>query len=67
MTKNAIHNVTELPGFIAEQNNKPVGIALYNIENKECEMILLESFVEKIGIGSSLIDFVKKNCRNSRM
>jgi len=60
VTKNAIHNATELPGFIAEQNNKPVGIALYNIENKECEMILLESFVEKIGIGSSLIDFVKK-------
>ena len=60
VTKNTIYNATELQGFIAEQNNKPVGIALYNIENKECEMILLESFVEKKGIGSSLIDFVKR-------
>lgn len=60
VTKNTIYNATELPGFIAEQNNKPVGIALYKIENKECEIVLLESFIEKIGIGSALIDFIKK-------
>ena len=60
VTKNTIYNATELPGFIAEQNNKPVGIVLYNIKDKECEIILFGSFVEKIGIGSSLINWVKK-------
>ena len=60
VTKNKVYNATELLGFIAEQNEKPVGIALYNIENKECEIVLLESFIKKNGIGSSLIDCINK-------
>lgn len=64
VTRNTLHDASELPGFIAEQDNKPVGLILYNIKNKECEIVLLESFVEKIGIGSSLIDFVKKTAGN---
>jgi N-acetylglutamate synthase-like GNAT family acetyltransferase len=60
VTRNKIYDTKDIPGFIAVQNEKPVGIALYNIENNECEMILLESFIEKIGIGSTLIDYVKK-------
>lgn len=64
VTRKILYNAAELPGFIAEKNNKHAGIALYNIENKECEIILLESFVEKIGVGTSLIDHVKKAAEN---
>jgi GNAT superfamily N-acetyltransferase len=60
VTRNTIHDATEVPGFIAEQDKKPAGIILYNIKNKECEIVLLASFVEKIGIGSALIDCVKR-------
>lgn len=60
VTRNTIYDTKDLPGFIAVQNEKPAGIALYNIQNNECEMILLESFVEKIGIGSTLIKSVKR-------
>lgn len=60
VTRNTLYDATVLPGLIAEQNGKPVGIALYNIENRECEVVLLESFVEKAGIGSSLLDFVRR-------
>lgn len=30
VSRNRIHNAVELPSFIAEQKNKPVGIILYN-------------------------------------
>ena len=60
VTRNTIYDTKDLSGFIAVQNEKPAGIALYNIQNNESELILLESFVEKIGIGSALIEFVKR-------
>jgi GNAT superfamily N-acetyltransferase len=60
VTRNTIHDATEVPGFIAEQNGKPAGIVLYHIKSKDCEIVLLASFVEKIGIGSALIDSVKR-------
>ena len=60
VTRNRIHNALELPGFIAEQKNKPVGIILYNIENNQCEVVLLESFIEKKGIGSTLMGHIKE-------
>src|SRR5690606_439385 len=60
VTRNTIHDATEVPGFIAEQNGKPAGIVLYHIKNKDCEIVLLASFVEKRGIGSALIDSVKR-------
>ncbi|MBA7537381.1 hypothetical protein ES705_29648 [subsurface metagenome] len=60
VTRNRIHNALELPGFIAEQKNKPVGITLYNIEDNQCEVVLLESFIEKKGIGSILMGHLKE-------
>ena len=60
VTRNTIHDATEVPGFIAEQDKKPAGIVLYHIKSKDCEIVLLASFVEKIGIGSALIDSVKR-------
>lgn len=60
VTRNTIHDALKAPGFIAEQDKKPVGIILYNIKDKDCEIVLLASFVEEIGIGSALIDCVKK-------
>lgn len=60
VTRSTLYDATGLPGFIAEHNNKPAGIILYNIKDKECEITLLESFIEKMGIGSSLINRVKE-------
>lgn len=60
VTKNELHDVTELLGFIAEQNRRPVGVALYELANNECELLLLASFIHKVGIGSTLIEHVKR-------
>ena len=50
---------TKLKGFIAKTNDKIVGLVTYLIEEGECEICTLNSFIENKGIGSSLIEKVK--------
>lgn len=60
VSRGKIYDASKLPGFIAWQENKPIGLLTYCFENNECEIITLDSLKENIGIGSSLIDAVKK-------
>lgn len=60
VTKNIIHDVGLALGFIAISDDKPAGIILYEMKNRECEIILLESFIEKIGIGTTLLKCVEE-------
>ena len=53
-------NTLQLPGFIAEIENKPVGILTYNIEDGRCEIVSLNSTVEKKGVGTMLINKIKQ-------
>jgi N-acetylglutamate synthase-like GNAT family acetyltransferase len=53
------HYPDKYPGFIAEVKGKRAGLVTYNIIKKECEIVTMNSLVEKIGIGSALIDAVK--------
>ena len=56
---------TKLDGFIAIMDNKIIGLITYMIEEKECEICSLNSFIENKGIGSNLIkkviEFAKAN------
>ena len=45
---------------MAISDNEIVGLITYLIENSECEICSLNSFVENKGIGSKLISEVKK-------
>ena len=60
---------TKLDGFIAIKDTKIIGLITYIIENDECEIVSLNSFIENNGIGSKLIDKVKRcakenNCKH---
>jgi DNA-3-methyladenine glycosylase I len=59
VTRGRIHKADELPGFIALQEDKPVGLVTYQIDSDECEVVTLNSLVEGIGIGSALLGAVK--------
>ncbi|OLD04929.1 MAG: GNAT family N-acetyltransferase [Crenarchaeota archaeon 13_1_40CM_3_53_5] len=50
----------ELEGFVAFRGDRKVGLVTYHIERGECEVVTLNSLVEGQGIGSSLMDAVKK-------
>lgn len=59
VSRGRIHFPETLPGFVATQEGKPIGLATYRIEDHECELVTLNSLVEGIGVGSSLIAAVK--------
>jgi GNAT superfamily N-acetyltransferase len=60
VTRGKIHYPDKYPGFIAEKSGKPAGLITYRIDGTSCEVVTMNSLVEKIGIGSALIDAVKK-------
>ena len=49
-----------LPGFVAMQDDTLRGLVTYRLEAGECEIVTIDSLIEGIGIGSSLIDAVKE-------
>jgi GNAT superfamily N-acetyltransferase len=59
ITRGRAHHVDKNPGFIAIQDDKPVGVITYNIDGDQCEITLLNSLVEGKGIGSALVNAVK--------
>ncbi|MGA9348116.1 MAG: GNAT family N-acetyltransferase [Anaerolineae bacterium] len=59
VTRGRIHYADELPGFIAVQEDKPVGLVTYRVDGDECEIITMNSLVEGVGIGVALQDAVK--------
>jgi N-acetylglutamate synthase-like GNAT family acetyltransferase len=59
VSRGIIHEADKLPGFIAEENGRLVGLVTYEIKSKGCEIITLNSFRENMGIASALIEKVK--------
>jgi GNAT superfamily N-acetyltransferase len=58
VTRGKVHSADLLPGFIAESDGKPAGLITYRIDRNECEIISLNSIIEKQGVGSALIETV---------
>ena len=64
VSRGKVYDANELPGFIAEQNKKPIGLVTYHIEKAECEIITLNSLREGLGVGSALIETVKNTAKD---
>lgn len=63
VSRGILYNVLEYPGFIAVVDHNPEGLVLYRITDEECEILLLHSAIEGIGVGAALIEHVKKQAR----
>ena len=48
-----------LPGFLAMQNTRQVGLVTYHIHDMACEIVTLDSLQPGVGIGSALVTAVK--------
>jgi len=55
VSRGKIHRPEELEGLIEEVDNKKKGLATFKIINKEMEIVSLDSFLEKKGIGTKLV------------
>jgi ribosomal protein S18 acetylase RimI-like enzyme len=68
--RGALLDVLALPGFVAEEGGRPVGIATYRIDGDECELVFLEAFEPRRGIGTALVEAVvgaARGCRRIRV
>ncbi|MFX1496143.1 MAG: GNAT family N-acetyltransferase [Promethearchaeota archaeon] len=68
VTKGHVHCTEDLPGLVAIYKKRRVGLLIYNILNKECEIVSLNSLIDNIGIGTNLlksIEYIAKSntCR----
>jgi len=54
-----------LPGFIAVQGDKKVGLITYTLQGNNCEIVSLNSLCPSIGIGTALIEAVKQVARQA--
>jgi GNAT superfamily N-acetyltransferase len=59
VTRGRAHNTSELMGFAAIQDGRPVGLVTYRIEGCECEITTMNSLAEGIGVGTALLKAVK--------
>lgn len=58
ITRGNIINIRNLHGFTALENGELVGAILYEIKETDCEIVVLYSTIESIGVGTNLIDVV---------
>ena len=56
-----VYKPATLPGFIADDNGEPCGLITYHVAGDECEIVTLDSLRESIGIGTALVEAVRKS------
>ena len=65
VSKGKLHNLVQLPGFICLEYSRIIGLVTYNIEEKDCEIVTLDSRKTSQGLGTQLINKVMEKARKS--
>lgn len=60
VTRGRLHHADKLPGFVVECEDELIGLVTYRIDGTECEIISLDSLVERQGVGSKLLSRVRE-------
>jgi ribosomal protein S18 acetylase RimI-like enzyme len=65
VTRGRVHRGEELPGFVAESGGERIGLVTFRIEERECEVISLNSLRERAGVGSALLSSAENEARRA--
>ena len=65
VTRGRVHQADELPGFVAEGADGLIGLLTYRIEDRQCEIVSLDSLVERQGVGTALLSAAQRAGRES--
>ena len=60
VSRGVLHDVLAHPGLAAIHGDEPIGLLTYNIDGDECEITMMQSLREGVGVGSALIDAAKQ-------
>jgi len=65
VSRGKIHKADELPGFIVEdEKGSKLGLLTYEIKREKCELVSIDSLIRRIGVGTALIDRLKKEAKS---
>lgn len=56
-----VYEPASLPGLVAEENDRPVGLLTYHVEDDVCEVVTIDAFERRRGIGTALIEALKSD------
>ena len=59
-------DVLALPGLVAEQGGRPVGLLTYRRDSDECELAVLIAIEQRGGVGTALVDALKRQVADCR-
>ncbi len=65
ITVSGVFDAAALPGYLAFEREERLGLITFNIEGPACEIVTLDSLREGQGIGTALIDAVKRQAAAS--
>ena len=60
-----VYRPLDLPGFVAEIDDEPVGAVTYVVDRDACEIVTIDARREGIGVGTALLDAVTSTARRA--
>lgn len=60
ISRKKAYDISTLPGFVADVEGKKAGLATYRFDGDECELMTLNSLIEDAGVGTALVEAVRK-------
>lgn len=66
VTQGRIFKLQDLQGFVAESSSERVGLLTYHIDDSQLEIVTLDSLMEGVGIGSTLVDYVLSEAKRRK-
>ena len=58
VSRGAVWEPASLPGFVAEEGGRRIGLITYRDVGDECEIVTIDALVERAGVGTVLIEAV---------
>lgn len=65
VSRGRVHRPDSLPGFIAWDKDRPVGLVTYHLKGEACELVSLNSLAEGQGVGAALVQAVEAAARTA--
>ncbi|HMF31307.1 MAG TPA: GNAT family N-acetyltransferase [Candidatus Lokiarchaeia archaeon] len=60
VARGVLYQADRLPGFVGEDEHGDwIGLVTYHLGENQCEIVTLDSYWERTGIGSHLVDLVR--------
>jgi ribosomal protein S18 acetylase RimI-like enzyme len=60
-----VHQLEQLPGFVAVDGERRVGLLTYVVEGEDCEIVTIDAVEEGRGVGTALIDRLAQHAARS--